>query len=326
MKTLTTQEVRGMADLVDAYKTMQVPEGQELISTASAQVGASIYARDFALPIAEERDALAVKVRRFEEREAHWSVVLGVTDGGQYRADWDVRIRALVAERDALRVEVAQLRATAKEQSEQAMCALENAAGAEGRISGIAAAVGLALGAKAEDVVAQVGKTQEELTYFKAQCVAFAAEVTRLRQAFLAKSVKLLAAEQQAFMPRSTCEEAARVADEEGERCRKIARDSCGAEAARNALMLRARAEACELVAEKIRALPAPVNAALDVLDAIRRDGWTVAVHNDYKLNDKPHTFWLLTKGERAVKGEGETDAQALGQIAQRLAEEANHG
>lgn len=319
MKTLTTQEVRGMADLVDAYKTMQVPEGQELISTASAQVGASIYARDFALPIAEERDALAVKVRRFEEREAHWSVVLGVTDGGQYRADWDVRIRALVAERDALRVEVAQLRATAKEQSEQAMCALENAAGAEGRISGIAAAVGLALGAKAEDVVAQVGKTQEELTYFKAQCVAFAAEVTRLRQAFLAKSVKLLAAEQQAFMPRSTCEEAARVADEEAERCRKIACTGV------NTLVFRTRAEACELVAERIRALPTPVSA-LDVLSALRHDGWTVAVHNDYKLNAKPHTFWLLTKGERAVKGEGETDAQALGQIAQRLAEEAGRG
>lgn len=190
MKTLTTHEVRGMADLVDAYKTLQVPAGQELIASIMSQVGASLYARDYALPIAVERDALAVKVRRFEEREAHWSVVLGVTDGGQYRADWDARIRALVAERDALDV-----------------------------------------------------------------------EVKRLRQAFLAKSVSLLVAEQSAVHladHRSTCEEAARVADAEAEECRKLTRDSCGT---KRALMLRARAEACELVAEKIRALPTPVSA-----------------------------------------------------------------
>ena len=105
MKTLTTQEVRGMADLVDAYKTMQVPADLERIVGESAQVGASIYARDHALPIAEERDALVAKVRRFEEREAHWCSVLGVTDGGRFRTDWDSRIRALVSERDALRAE-----------------------------------------------------------------------------------------------------------------------------------------------------------------------------------------------------------------------------
>jgi hypothetical protein len=39
-----------------------------------------------------------------------------------------------------------------------------------------------------------------------------------------------------------------------------------------------------------------------------------VAVHNDYRLNGKPHTFWLFTKGDRAIKGEGDTDQKALDQ------------
>lgn len=49
-------------------------------------------------------------------------------------------------------------------------------------------------------------------------------------------------------------------------------------------------------------------------LDALRADGWTVAVHNDYRLGGVAHTFWLFTKGYYAVKGEGLTDAEALDQ------------
>lgn len=44
----------------------------------------------------------------------------------------------------------------------------------------------------------------------------------------------------------------------------------------------------------------------------IRQKGWVVAVHNDYKLDGVPHTFWLFTRGSNCVKGEGRTDADAL--------------
>ena len=54
--------------------------------------------------------------------------------------------------------------------------------------------------------------------------------------------------------------------------------------------------------------------------DDLRAMGWSVAVHNDYRINGEPHTFWLFTKDERAVKGEGHTDADALNQIRAALA------
>jgi len=41
-----------------------------------------------------------------------------------------------------------------------------------------------------------------------------------------------------------------------------------------------------------------------------------VAVHNDYRLNGKAHTFWLFTHPNgRWVKGEGKTDNEALVQM-----------
>jgi hypothetical protein len=49
--------------------------------------------------------------------------------------------------------------------------------------------------------------------------------------------------------------------------------------------------------------------------DDIRAAGWTVAVHNDYRLNGEAHTFWLFTKDGRCAKGEGKTDAEALTQV-----------
>ncbi|MCC2108012.1 MAG: hypothetical protein KDJ40_10790 [Hyphomicrobiales bacterium] len=55
--------------------------------------------------------------------------------------------------------------------------------------------------------------------------------------------------------------------------------------------------------------------------DDLRAQGWMVAVHNDYRLNGKPHTFWLLTNAQgRALKGEGSSDAEALDQIRAILA------
>ena len=51
----------------------------------------------------------------------------------------------------------------------------------------------------------------------------------------------------------------------------------------------------------------------------LRAKGWSVAVHNDYRIDDVPHTFWLFTKDGRAVKGEGLTDAAALNQVRRLL-------
>jgi len=53
--------------------------------------------------------------------------------------------------------------------------------------------------------------------------------------------------------------------------------------------------------------------------DDIRAKGWMVAVHNDYRQDGELYTFWLFTKGDRAVKGEGRTDTEALNVIRHRL-------
>lgn len=55
--------------------------------------------------------------------------------------------------------------------------------------------------------------------------------------------------------------------------------------------------------------------------DDIREEGWAVAVHNDYNQDGKKHTFWLFTKGNVCVKGEGRTDSEALAQVRKRIAE-----
>ena len=56
-------------------------------------------------------------------------------------------------------------------------------------------------------------------------------------------------------------------------------------------------------------------------LDILRDRDWMVAVHNDYRQNGKTYTFWLMVKGETAIKGEGETDSEALKQILKRVDE-----
>jgi len=58
--------------------------------------------------------------------------------------------------------------------------------------------------------------------------------------------------------------------------------------------------------------------------DDIRALGWVVAIHNDYQILQRPHTFWLFTKDGRAVKGEGPTDAIALEQVRDVLQEVDN--
>lgn len=53
--------------------------------------------------------------------------------------------------------------------------------------------------------------------------------------------------------------------------------------------------------------------------DDIRAEGWTVAVHNDYRYVGVQHTFWLFTKDGRAIKGEGRTDADALAEVRRQI-------
>jgi|SRR5580704_5704731 hypothetical protein len=57
-----------------------------------------------------------------------------------------------------------------------------------------------------------------------------------------------------------------------------------------------------------------PMTAAswADELTAIRELGWTVAVHNDYRLDGRDHTFWLFTKGEQCRQAEGPVDDEFL--------------
>jgi len=53
---------------------------------------------------------------------------------------------------------------------------------------------------------------------------------------------------------------------------------------------------------------------AMNIMKELRKSGWTVAIHNDYRLRGKSMTFWLWTHEltGRYIKGEGETDAEAL--------------
>jgi hypothetical protein len=53
--------------------------------------------------------------------------------------------------------------------------------------------------------------------------------------------------------------------------------------------------------------------------DDIRAQGWSVAVHNDYRQEGKHRTFWLFTKGSRAVKGEAMCDRGALNEVRERI-------
>lgn len=50
-----------------------------------------------------ERTIARAEVERLKDRERHFAKVLGVADGGRYRADWDGHLEAVIAERDALK-------------------------------------------------------------------------------------------------------------------------------------------------------------------------------------------------------------------------------
>lgn len=49
------------------------------------------------------------------------------------------------------------------------------------------------------------------------------------------------------------------------------------------------------------------------LLGNLRRVGWRVAIHNDYRMNGNDMTFWLFVHPNGAyVKGEAMTDVVAL--------------
>lgn len=48
------------------------------------------------------------------------------------------------------------------------------------------------------------------------------------------------------------------------------------------------------------------------ILAAIRALRWSVAVHNDYRLDSRNHTFWLFTKGERCCQAECPVEDEVL--------------
>jgi hypothetical protein len=58
---------------------------------------------------------------------------------------------------------------------------------------------------------------------------------------------------------------------------------------------------------------------AFDVLARIRRMGYVVAVHNDYRQDGALRTFWLFTRNGLAVKGEGVSDEEALLEVEKKV-------
>ena len=66
-------------------------------------------------------------------------------------------------------------------------------------------------------------------------------------------------------------------------------------------------------------AAPVAATPLEETLAKLRAAGWMVAVHNDYRQDGKLMTFWLFTRDGFAVKGEGETDAEALARVQEQI-------
>ena len=89
--------------------------------------------------------------------------------------------------------------------------------------------------------------------------------------------------------------------------------DACGYP--KNKDVLTISEQASSIIRERDEAIARAERAEASLPEDIRNKGWAVAVHNDYRLNGEKHTFWLFTKGDFAIKGEGLTDAEALDAI-----------
>jgi hypothetical protein len=59
-----------------------------------------------------------------------------------------------------------------------------------------------------------------------------------------------------------------------------------------------------------------PLMPLEELLERIRDAGWSVAVHNDYRVLGAPNTFWLFTHPSGLwLKAEATTDREALESI-----------
>lgn len=57
-----------------------------------------------------------------------------------------------------------------------------------------------------------------------------------------------------------------------------------------------------------------------DLLYALRRRGWSVACHNDYRQSGQRYTFWLFThENGQWVKGEGRTDHEVVTSVTEQV-------
>ena len=91
-------------------------------------------------------------------------------------------------------------------------------------------------------------------------------------------------------------------------------------EAAHNLKMFLMKATWSEAMEAESR-VAAPAGEQIEgLLCKLRDSGWMVAVHNDYRQDGKLKTFWLFVKDGRAIKGEGDTDREALEQCSALLA------
>lgn len=75
------------------------------------------------------------------------------------------------------------------------------------------------------------------------------------------------------------------------------------------------------------RSTPAIPDAWIEArrtLADLRENGWSVAIHNDYRQDGRAMTFWLFTHEDgRWLKGEGASDEDALALVRQALQSEA---
>lgn len=69
----------------------------------------------------------------------------------------------------------------------------------------------------------------------------------------------------------------------------------------------------------KIYVDPASKPEADTRVGELRKAGWSVAVHNDYRQDGESKTFWLFTRGSQCAKGEGRTDSEAIDEVEQAI-------
>lgn len=109
--------VPGVADCADPLAALDATVAEAVDTSRAPREGAASLAGAHNALVGrlakalDECDAMRRERDRLLKREEHFASVLRVTDRGQYRADWDSAIRRVVAERDAMRSDVARLTA-----------------------------------------------------------------------------------------------------------------------------------------------------------------------------------------------------------------------